>query len=96
MKMKIRSQRYDINRTRPRHGPNYNKDKMCPSIMILICIKQQFMKKLCKSEVELKKSVAYKKSVYFQRRRSVDSVKLKQDKSSKQKIKEKFMFGKQV
>ena len=42
----------------------------CLSIMIVICIKQrlttfeaQFMKKLSNTEAELKKSVAYKKSV---------------------------------
>ena len=38
--MKNRSHRYDINRPRPRHGDKYGKYKMCFSIMIMICIKQ--------------------------------------------------------
>ena len=38
LKMKSRSQRYDI--SRPRHGRKYNKYKMCLSIMMVICIKQ--------------------------------------------------------
>ena len=40
LKMKNISQKYDINRPRPRHGPNYTKYKMCLSIMMVICIKQ--------------------------------------------------------
>ena len=39
LKMKNRSQRYDVNRLRPRHGHRYNKRKICLSMMI-ICIKQ--------------------------------------------------------
>ena len=39
LKMKIRSQRYDINRPRLRHGPKYTKYKMC-LIMMVMCIKQ--------------------------------------------------------
>ena len=40
LKMKHRSHKYDINRTRPRHGHKYTKYKMCLSIMMVICIKQ--------------------------------------------------------
>ena len=40
LKMKNRSNRYDINRPRPRHGHKYTKYKMCLYIMIVICIKQ--------------------------------------------------------
>ena len=40
MKMKNRSQRYDINRPRSTHGHKYIKYKKCLSMMILICIKQ--------------------------------------------------------
>ena len=38
--MKNRSQRYDVNRPRPKHGPKYTKYKICLSIMMVICIKQ--------------------------------------------------------
>ena len=38
--MKNRSQVYDINRTRPRHGQKYIKYKICLSIMMVIYIKQ--------------------------------------------------------
>ena len=38
--MENRSQRYDINRHRPRHGHKYTKYKMWLSIMMVICIKQ--------------------------------------------------------
>ena len=34
------SHRYDINRTKPRHGHKYNKFKMCLSMMMVICKKQ--------------------------------------------------------
>ena len=40
LKMKSKSQRYDINRTRPRQRDKYTKCKMCLSIMIVIYIKQ--------------------------------------------------------
>ena len=40
LKMKNRSQIYDINRPRPRHGCKYTKYKIYLSIMIVICIKQ--------------------------------------------------------
>ena len=55
LKMKNRSQRYDTNRPRVRHGPKYTKYKMCPNIIMVICIKQhlsniQKMKKLSNIE----------------------------------------------
>ena len=40
LKMENRSQRCDIHRPRPRHGPKYTKYKMCLSIMTAKCIKQ--------------------------------------------------------
>ena len=40
LKIKTRSQIYDINWSRPRHGHKYTKYKMCLSIIIFICIKQ--------------------------------------------------------
>ena len=74
MKIKNRSHRYYINRPRSRHGQEYSKYKKCLSMMMLIYIKQhvrnieaQFMEKLSNTEAELKKSVVYKKSVYFKR-----------------------------
>ena len=38
--MKNRSHRYDKNKPRSRHGHKYTTNKMCPSIMMVICIKQ--------------------------------------------------------
>ena len=38
--MKNRSHRYDINRTRLRHGYKYTKYKMCLSMMMVMCNKQ--------------------------------------------------------
>ena len=40
LKIKNRSERYDINRPRPSHGPKYTKYKICLGIMMFICIKQ--------------------------------------------------------
>ena len=40
MNMKIRSHRYDLNRTKSKHGHKYSKYKKCLSMMMLICIKQ--------------------------------------------------------
>ena len=40
LKMKSRSQRYDISRPRPRHGQKYTKHKLYLSIMMAISIKQ--------------------------------------------------------
>ena len=38
--MKNKSHRYDKNRPRSMHGRKYTKNKMCPSIMMVICIQQ--------------------------------------------------------
>ena len=38
--MKNRSQRYDINRARSRHGHKYTTYEMCLSTLMVICIKQ--------------------------------------------------------
>ena len=69
--MKNRSQRYEINRTRPRHGHKYTKYKFCLGTMMAICIKQHLSniqssshEKFKLTKTELKKSAAYKKSVY--------------------------------
>ena len=60
-----------LNRPRPKHGHRYTKYKMCLIIMMVIDIKQHLsniwssiQEKLSNTEAELKKSVAYKKSVY--------------------------------
>ena len=41
LKIKNKSQKYDINWLRLRHGPKYTKYKLYPSIMLVLCIKQQ-------------------------------------------------------
>ena len=68
MKKKNRSHRYGhIDRPRSRHGHKYSKYKTCLSIIMIICIKQHLSNiwsSIHKVEVELKKSVAYRKSVY--------------------------------
>ena len=38
LEMKNRSQRYYINRPRPKHGPKHTKYKMCPSIIMAIVL----------------------------------------------------------
>ena len=40
MKMKNRSNRYDINRPRSRHGHRYTRYEKCLSMKMVICIKQ--------------------------------------------------------
>ena len=40
LKMKNRSQRYDINGPKPGHGHKYTKYKMCLSVMKVVYIKQ--------------------------------------------------------
>ena len=40
LKMKTGSHRYDINRTRPRHGHKYTKYKMHLSMMMVLYTKQ--------------------------------------------------------
>ena len=39
LKMKRKPQRYDLNRSRPRHGHKYSKHKMRHSIINAVCIK---------------------------------------------------------
>ena len=41
VKMKNRSNRYDINGARPKHGHEYAKYKFCLSTMVVMCNKQQ-------------------------------------------------------
>ena len=67
MKMNNRSDRHDINRPRSRRGRKYSKYKKCPSMMMLICIKQH-LSNIWSSIHEnvkqhgVKKDVAYKKN----------------------------------
>ena len=69
--MKNRSNRYDINRTRPKHGYKYTKYKICLS-MKTVCNKQHLSniwswiheKEKQHWYARLKKSVAYKKGTY--------------------------------
>ena len=70
MKMKNRSHKYDINGPRPRHEHKHSTYKKCLTMMMLICIKQHLsnlsisiQEMLSNAEAELKKSLAYKKSV---------------------------------
>ena len=75
LKIKNRSHTYDINRPRPRHGHEYIKYNMCHSLMMVIRIKQPLSNILSSVYEKVKqhwgrveKSVAYKKSVYFEGR----------------------------
>ena len=68
--MKNRSHRYNINRPSSRHGHKYRRYRKRLSMMMLICIKQHLSnswssihEKQSNTEAELKKCVAYKKSV---------------------------------
>ena len=72
IKLKNASHRYDINRARPRYGHKYTKHKICLSVMMTICNKQQLSNiwswihekvKQHWNWVEKKKSVSHKKSV---------------------------------
>ena len=70
MKMENRSHRSDTERPRCRHG--YEKYNKCLSMMVLVCIKQHLSdiwslvhEKVKQHWVWVKKSVAYKKSVYL-------------------------------
>ena len=69
LKTKNRSQKYDINWPRLRHGHEHTKYKMCLSIMMVICIKQHLRNIWSqiheKVKATLEKHVAYQKSVYF-------------------------------
>ena len=59
MKVKNRSHRYDINRTRARCGYEYMKHKMCLSVMMVMCIS----KTEAKSETEFMKKEKNKKTL---------------------------------
>ena len=48
LKLKSRSQRYDVNRPRLRHGHKYTKYKMCLSITMVTSIKQH-LSNICSS-----------------------------------------------
>ena len=73
LKIKNRSDSYDINRPRPRNGHKYTKYEMCLGIRMVLCITQHLsniwssihekVKQHC-SWVE--KSVASKKRIYIQ------------------------------
>ena len=58
LKMKNSLHRYNVNRPRTRHGPKYTEYKMC---LGKATFETPFMKKSRNTEVDLKKSVAYKK-----------------------------------
>ena len=69
LNMKNRSSRYDINRSRCRHGHKYTKYKICLDIMMVICIKQHLSNiwSLIHEKVQqhwdwFLKNVAYKKA----------------------------------
>ena len=69
VKIKNRSHRYDINRPRSRHGHKFSIYNKCLTMIMLTCIKQlqatfeaQFMKKLSKTEAELKIALLIKKA----------------------------------
>ena len=74
LKMKNRSQIYDINRPRPRYGHKYTKYKIYLGIIMVICIKQHLSKIWSSihekvkqhSEGELKKALLLKKRVYWE------------------------------
>ena len=66
LKMKNRSQRYDVNRLRPRHGHRYNERKICLSMMI-ICIKQHLSNIWSLIHKKIKGYLRYKtKTITFQ------------------------------
>ena len=66
VKMKNGSHRYDINRTRPRHGYEYTNIK-CVSVWWCLCSvsytlatsEAEFLKNLSNTDAELKESVVY-------------------------------------
>ena len=70
---KKRSQRYHINSPRPTHGHKYTKYKMCLGIMMVIFIKKHLRyiwnsihEKVKQHWGWVEKSIACKKSVYFE------------------------------
>ena len=72
VKMKNRSNRYDINRLKSRHGHKYGKYKECLTMMMLICIKHYLSNIWSSIDEKVKqhwgwveKSVAHKKILYL-------------------------------
>ena len=73
--MKNGSHRYDINRTRPRHGHKYTKYRMCLNMVTVMCNKQHlsniwsWIHGLSNNKAGLKKMLLIKKSVgvYFEK-----------------------------
>ena len=61
MKIKNRSQIYNINRLRPRNGHKYSKHKTCFNMMMLLCIKHHLSNIWSNTEGELKKALLIKK-----------------------------------
>ena len=59
MKAKNRSHRCNINRTMSRNGHKYSKYRTCTK-QHLSKFEAQFRKKLCNTEAELKRCIAYK------------------------------------
>ena len=64
--MKSKSQRYNINRPRPRHGDKYDKNKICLSIMMVICIQAQFMRLRWKKALLIKKTCLAEVKLYLE------------------------------
>ena len=76
MKMKNRSQRYDINRPWSRHGHRYSKYKKCLTMMMLRCIKQHLSNIWSSIHEKVKqkkrwKSVGFEKKCAFELKKSV-------------------------
>ena len=65
VKMKNRSHRYDINRTRSRHDYKYTKYKMYLSMMMIMCNNEaELITKLSNTDTELEKALLIKKRVF--------------------------------
>ena len=86
MSMKVKH-KCDINIKGSRHGHKFSKYKICLSLMMTLCVKQQLnkvwstiMKTLRKAEAELKTRVAYKKACRFKKKWNIS---LKDPKMSK-------------
>ena len=58
VKMKNRSHRYDMNRTRSGHDYKYTKYKMCLSMMMIMCNNEaEFITKLSNTDAKLEKTL---------------------------------------
>ena len=72
LKIKCRSQRYDINRPRPKYGHKYT---LYLSIMMVICTKQHLSNIWSSSHEEVKQQWGWvKKSVAYKEKRAVPEV----------------------